>query len=182
MADFSNMVEAYAAEDNVALPTGAVGRELALVPEPDAASATGLQRVIVGRPFEKGKSGNPAGRKPGSRNKISELFALAMRDDFAEHGAEAIAQLRERDPATYLGLVRGMIPEAALTKCEEQSGKVDFDNMTDNEFVEMMEETQGSDNAHAVMKIRRDQAVALVLNGKVATIREAMTRLGADLE
>ena len=156
----------YAIEDSVA---------------PPVASTAVVQRVI-GKPFAPGKSGNPAGRKPGSRNKLSELFIAAVRSDFVKHGADAIAQLRERDPGAYLAAVRSMISQAALTKCEEQSDKVDFANMTDSEFVEMMEESEGGNNAIAVAKVRRDQAVALVLNGKVATIRQAMTLLGADLD
>ena len=180
MDGFSDMVGEYAVETEVALPTGVASRELALVPNPDAASTAVVQRT-VGKPFAKGQSGNPAGRKPGSRNKISELFALAMRDDFAAHGPDAIARLRERDPSAYLNLVHSMIPQAALTKCEEQSDRVDFDNMTDSDFVEMMEESEGGNNALAITKVRRDQAVALVLNGKVATMREAMTMLGAQL-
>ena len=105
-----------------------------------------------------------------------------MRDDFAEHGPDAIAKLRQRDPAAYLNLVNSMIPRDALVRAEEQLDKVDFGKMTDAEFVEMMEETEGGNNALAVAKMRQEQAVSLVLSGKVATIRQAMTLLGANLD
>ena len=178
--DRSNPLAAYVIEEGVAMPSVHSGNSLQLVPVPDAASTALVQRT-VGKPFAPGKSGNPMGRPKGSRNKISELFATAMRDDFAQNGPDAIAKLRQRDPAAYLNLVNSMIPRDALAKAEEQLDKGDFGRMTDVEFVEMMEEGEGGNNALAVTKMRQEQAVSLVLSGKVATIRQAMMLLGADI-
>ncbi len=43
--------------------------------------------------FLPGYAPNPAGRTPGSRNRLSETFIAALCDDFEEHGAEAIAEV-----------------------------------------------------------------------------------------
>jgi hypothetical protein len=49
-------------------------------------------------------AGNTAsrGRAPGVRNKLARRFLQAMMDDFAEHGPEAIAETRRRNPASYI--------------------------------------------------------------------------------
>lgn len=49
-------------------------------------------------------AGNTAsrGRAPGVRNKLARRFLQAMMDDFAEHGAAAIAETRKRNPASYI--------------------------------------------------------------------------------
>jgi hypothetical protein len=68
--------------------------------------STGLasddQRDAKGR-FLTGNSGG--GRPRGSRNKLTERFLDTIANDFAEHGAEAIAKIRTDDPATYLKIV-----------------------------------------------------------------------------
>ena len=136
-------------------------------------AATGNVQTLRGKPFQKGQSGNPAGRKPGSRNKITELFISAMRDDFAAHGAEAIAALRERDPAQYLAAVRSMVPTKLI---EEHEAKIiEHDAMNDAEWAEAM------DNAAAVNPLRRKRAMDMVLCGAASTVAEAMRMLGADL-
>lgn len=61
--------------------------------------------------FQPGQSGNPAGRKPGSRNRLSENFLKAMADDFDEHGVEAITKVRQDDPAKYLTVVAQLVPK-----------------------------------------------------------------------
>ena len=45
-------------------------------------------------PWKKGHSGNPAGRPKGSRDKLSERFYAQVAEDWAEHSAEVIAEVR----------------------------------------------------------------------------------------
>ena len=58
-----------------------------------------------------GVSPNPAGRPKGSRNKLSEDFLSALQEDFAGHGAEAIAACREDDPGKYCSIVASILPK-----------------------------------------------------------------------
>ncbi len=61
--------------------------------------------------FQKGQSGNPAGRPKGARSKLSSAFLIAMHDDFMRHGAEAIVSVREKDASTYLRVIAMMVPK-----------------------------------------------------------------------
>jgi hypothetical protein len=58
-----------------------------------------------------GEVRNPAGRKPGSRNKLTEAFISAMCADFEENGAEAIMACRKSKPETYLTVMARIIPQ-----------------------------------------------------------------------
>jgi hypothetical protein len=48
-------------------------------------------------PWKPGQSGNPAGRKKGSRHKLSELLLSTLCADFEEHGADTIKEVREKN-------------------------------------------------------------------------------------
>ena len=61
--------------------------------------------------WKKGQSGNPEGRKPGSRNKLSEAFIFDILQDWEKHGVQAIKSTREQDPATYLRVVASLVPK-----------------------------------------------------------------------
>jgi len=74
-------------------------------------AATTLDNSMRGRPFAKGTSGNPAGRPAGSRNKICEMFLEDLSADWERHGAEAIAECRRTDVATYVRLAASLIPK-----------------------------------------------------------------------
>lgn len=91
-----------------------------------------------GRPFLPGQSGNPAGRPKGAKNKLTDLFLSAVADDFAEHGAVALARVREEDPASYLKIVGGFIPRELVLQREEGPA-IDYAELTHDELVELLE-------------------------------------------
>lgn len=175
----SKAASIYALEDGVPMPQAGAGRELQLVPA-GAASRAVVQRV-VGKPFAPGQSGNPAGRKPGSKNRISELFITAMRDDFIAHGADAIAALRERDPATYLAAIRSLIPQHVIAEDGDKLPIVDDAALSDSEWADAID-AEGNPQERHMQQTRRDKAMHLVLDRKATSLREAMQQLGADLD
>lgn len=61
--------------------------------------------------FKPGQSGNPNGRKKGSRNKLGEEFLDALQADFEAHGAEVIVRVREDRPHEYLKVIAGILPK-----------------------------------------------------------------------
>ena len=64
-----------------------------------------------GRPFQQGVSGNPAGRRSGSRNRLSDAFVVALADDFLQHGKGVIQKVRETRPHDYLRLIVATLPK-----------------------------------------------------------------------
>ena len=60
--------------------------------------------------WQRGVSGNPAGRPRGSRNALSEEVICALLRDFRQHGQKAIAQVRMRQPAAYLKVLALLVP------------------------------------------------------------------------
>ena len=61
--------------------------------------------------FKPGQSGNPKGRKAGSRNALSEAFISALNQDFEKHGVAVIQAVREDDPAAYLKIIASIVPK-----------------------------------------------------------------------
>jgi hypothetical protein len=77
---------------------------------PGASTPNEQRRANLRPPWQRGQSGNPAGRRPGSRQRLSDDFLRALSDDFAEHGPETIARLRDSDPATYVRVIASLMP------------------------------------------------------------------------
>jgi hypothetical protein len=72
------------------------------------------------KPWKKGESGNPAGRKPGSRNRLSEAFLNSLEADFEQHGAGVIAKVRVESPAVYLKVVANLMPAQLEARLQAQ--------------------------------------------------------------
>lgn len=96
-----------------------------------ASSAEPTGPVQRGRPFAPGRSGNPAGRPKGARNRHKEAFLATVADHFAEHGKEAFDKLAKDDPASYLRIMSSFVPR--------EQAREDFGDLTDEEIVEVIE-------------------------------------------
>lgn len=98
------------------------------IPAPSAEPTGPVQR---GRPFMPGRSGNPAGRPKGARNRHKEAFLAIVADHFAQHGKEAFDKLARDDPASYLRIMSSFVPR--------EQAREDFGDLTDDEIVEVIE-------------------------------------------
>ena len=64
--------------------------------------------------FKPGQSGNPAGRPPGSKNKLSEDFLAELHVVFQESGGEAIRKMCAENPAEFVRVLAGLVPRELL--------------------------------------------------------------------
>ena len=68
--------------------------------------------------FKPGESGNPKGRPKGARNRLGTQFLEALEADFNQHGAQAIALVREKKPEVYMRVVADLLPKEANINVE----------------------------------------------------------------
>lgn len=75
------------------------------------------RKRVIGRPFQKGQSGNPAGRPKGARQKLGEAFLDALLADFQKAigegtlGTDAIKAMREEKPNEYAKMIANLLPK-----------------------------------------------------------------------
>jgi hypothetical protein len=67
------------------------------------------QRCTKTGRFLAGNSGG--GRKPGSRNKLSEAFVADVQASWEKHGAEVLERVAREEPGTYLRVVAALMPK-----------------------------------------------------------------------
>ena len=83
-------------------------------------NADSLYKSEVNRPLTNGHKGliqpgqvlNPKGRPKGSLNKIQSLFYDDLYQDWIEHGAQSVIDLRESSPVKYVQLVASIMPKS----------------------------------------------------------------------
>jgi hypothetical protein len=90
-------------------------------------------------PFERGRSGNPAGGPVGSRHRqqLNGEFIAALLRDFRHGGPAAIAKVRKNQPAAYCKLLTLLCPRDVKV---EHSGVIKA--MTDEEIEQAIEAIQ----------------------------------------
>ena len=68
-------------------------------------------KKLRGKPFQPGKSGNPAGRPKGSRSKLAEKFWQDYYTAWEAHGAPALAHVAANDPSTFVRVAASLMPK-----------------------------------------------------------------------
>ena len=97
-------------------------------------------------PFERGRSGNPAGGPVGSRHRqqLNGEFIAALLRDFRHGGPKAIERVRRTQPASYLKILALLCP---------REHKVEHNNLikelTDEQLEAMIEHLTASLEAQA---------------------------------
>ena len=61
--------------------------------------------------WQKGQSGNPAGRPKGARNLLSESVLKELISHWEENGLDAIDRTCKEQPAAYLRAVLSLVPK-----------------------------------------------------------------------
>ena len=98
--------------------------------------------------WQKGVSGNPQGRKLGSKHKITELARSIVAEDFAEHGRATLARVRLTDPVSYMHIVLKFVPRELILK-QEQGKLLDYSHLAKEENHEELNEFVKERDNHA---------------------------------
>jgi hypothetical protein len=106
--------------------------------------------------FQKGCAAGP-GRPPGARNKLTEVALAALGDDFAEHGAAVIEEVRKTKPHVYLQVVASLLPRQVQMEKLSPLGE-----LTDAEL-ELLEEHLAATRAKLVREIEQHNGAELEL-------------------
>lgn len=61
--------------------------------------------------FKPGQSGNPGGKPVNARNSLNASFLKALSKEFNEYGEDAIRQVREKDPSTFIKVLAALQPK-----------------------------------------------------------------------
>ena len=69
-----------------------------------------LPGPVRGRPFEKGRSGNPAGRRPGSRNRATLAAALLLEGEAEALTRKAVELALDGDPVALRLCIERILP------------------------------------------------------------------------
>jgi Family of unknown function (DUF5681) len=85
--------------------------------------------------FQPGHSGNPAGRPRGARNKLNENFINAFAQDFEQHGAAVIEQVRKERPQDYLKVAASLLPKQMETETRRTRPLAE---LSDAELIELL--------------------------------------------
>ena len=134
---------------------------------PDASTSGGRANLLP--PYQKGQSGNPAGRPMHSRQKLTEKFIDDLSKYYEVEGASLIKRVADEQPAMLLQVVARLLPKDLNLNV---SGTIETE-LTDQQRVRI---------AEAWMLGRQSDRVD-VLEGQAVRIQDAAPALpGPDGE
>lgn len=93
-----------------------------------------------GRDEETGRflTGNNGGGRPkGSRNKLAESFLADVLEEWENHGAVAVSDMREKSPGDFVKMVAGLLPKEMTLNVNNEN------EMTDDELRERIRSLAG---------------------------------------
>jgi hypothetical protein len=85
-------------------------------------------KLVRGRPFLPGESGNLNGRPKGSRTAFSAAFVSDLMVSWAEHGAKILDQVAKRDPVRFLGVAASVCPKDVSLSIQERGNPGNLSN------------------------------------------------------
>jgi hypothetical protein len=80
-------------------------------------------------PFKPGQSGNPAGRPKGSRNKLAESFLADVLSEWEKHGADAISDMRNKNPGDFCKMVASLCPKEMTLNLNDNLSELSDDEL-----------------------------------------------------
>jgi hypothetical protein len=79
------------------------------------------QQVSKGHRWQKGQSGNPAGRAIGARQKISEKLLADLASVWETHGESVLERLALTDPGKLATIAYGLLPRDLFISVQQQA-------------------------------------------------------------
>jgi len=96
------------------------------------------QRNLV--KWQPGQSGNPAGRRPGSRNKLVGDFFRDLCESWEALGKPALLAMAWQSPAEYVRVVASLMPKEAHTTIT----RVNVERVSDAELIGIINHQESS--------------------------------------
>ena len=93
------------------------------------------QRGLI--PWNSGQSGNPRGRPPGSRNKLTEDFFRDLCDAWQAFGKPALTTAAFLHPLEFVRVVAGLMPK----EMQATVTTVHLERMSDDQLLEIIRQS-----------------------------------------